>query len=340
MEAEASRYAVDHLSWAGLSLFSIVGLFLLFGLAMILSTFTGRSHRVRNSEQAPDVHRHRGPAIMAPLVCVVFVAIAVVLVLTLNVSEQRVANVDASSSTHPIAQTGPPRTLVSSSSTAVSAEVPPHTRSESIHTADDFRSNDPFGSPSDSSPDETPENKGTEPDAPPLPKWTHRKQTVLAEGQVPKILFVETSGLYSSEEEALAEAMTKAISKFHTRLIETYRELAEQPVPENIFREASLQQVYTEKRIHTFGVYDEPMYRVYLQYVDSAEAREPIVDAWKSTFASNRAMRLAIIFGILTAILGVVSAGLRAISAARGDRSRSVMTALVLAGAAAFLFMK
>ena len=84
--------------------------------------------------------------------------------------------------------------------------------------------------------------------------------------------------------------------------------------------------------MHSFGVYDEPMYRVYMQYMDSAETREPIIDAWKSTFASNRAMQYGIGFGVLIALLGVVSAGLRALSAARGSRGRAVMTALAFAG--------
>ena len=74
------------------------------------------------------------------------------------------------------------------------------------------------------------------------------------------------------------------------------------------------------------------MYRGYLEYLDSAAAREPVIEAWKSTFASNRAMQYGVVFGVFAMGLGVVSAGLRAVSAAKGSRSRAVMTALAFAG--------
>jgi hypothetical protein len=57
-----------------------------------------------------------------------------------------------------------------------------------------------------------------------------------------------------------------------------------------------------------------------------------VIEAWKSTFASNRALQFGIGFGALAALLGVVSAGLRALSAAKGSRGRAVMTALAFAG--------
>ena len=128
------------------------------------------------------------------------------------------------------------------------------------------------------------------------------------------------------------EAMQQAIGKFRSRLAETYSNLAVQPVPEKIFRAASMKQVHVEKRMHSFGAYEEPMYRVYLQYLDSAETREPVIEAWKSTFAGNRAIQYGVGFGVLAALLGVVSAGLRAVSAAKGSRGRAVMTALAFAG--------
>lgn len=341
MDMQSPIQPVDHFSWAALIVFGVVGIGILFLLTTILSTFTGRPHRVRTSEQNPAAHRYRGPAIPGVLAFVAFVFIGLVLVWGLTVTDQRVATVADPSSTHQIAQVATPQPPAPPLPVAAPEAVRSHSQSEesSAHGASGFmpKPGDPFASDSGvaSSSDVDLENKNTEPATRLLPEWTHRKQTVLAEGQVPKVLFVETSGLYSSEQEAMSEAMTTAVSKFQTRLAETYHELADQPVPEDIFREASLQQVYTEKRIHTFGVYDEPMYRVYLQYMDSAEAREPVVDAWKSTFASNRAMQYGVIFGILTAGLGVVSAGLRAVSASKGNRSRSVMTALALAGVGA-----
>jgi len=181
----------------------------------------------------------------------------------------------------------------------------------------------------------TDENVSTEA----VPAWTTRKQTVLAPGEVPTVLFVESSGLYASEEEALAEATANAINTFRLRLAENYQKLAVQAVPEKIFRTNVVQQVYTEKTIHTFGVYEEPMFRVHLQFLDSAAVREPVIEAWKSTSAGHQALQYGVIFGILTALLGVVSAGLRAVSAAKGNRSRAVMTALAFAGAGAVVVL-
>jgi hypothetical protein len=204
------------------------------------------------------------------------------------------------------------------------------------YDSDDVRPGPPAiveSAPVGSSIDTTSENSETaDGDSELLPSWTKRAQTVLETGEVPRVIFVETSGLYSSEEEAMAEATKNAIGKFRSRLAETWSKLAVQPVPENIFRDASFQQVYVEKRMHSFGAYEEPMYRAYLQYLDSAEAREPVIEAWKSTFASNRALQFGIGFGALAALLGVVSAGLRALSAAKGSRGRAVMTALAFAG--------
>ena len=175
-------------------------------------------------------------------------------------------------------------------------------------------------------------SKETDNDSTQPPNWTKDKETTLTTGEVPHVLFVETSGLYSTQEEAMAEAMKNALSNFRSRLAGTYSKLAIQPVPESVFRESSVQEFYVEKRMHSFGIYEEPMYRVYLQYMDSAEAREPVIEAWKRTFSSNQATRFGIGFGALAALLGVLSAGLRAVSAAKGSRGRVTMTALAFAG--------
>ena len=152
-------------------------------------------------------------------------------------------------------------------------------------------------------------SKETDNDSTQPPNWTKDKENTLTTGEVPHVLFVETSGLYSTQEEAMAEAMKNAISNFRSRLAATYSKLAVQPVPESVFRESSVQEFYVEKRMHSFGIYEEPMYRVYLQYMDSAEAREPVIEAWKSTFSSNQATRFGIGFGVLAALLGVVPQG-------------------------------
>ena len=277
----------------GLIVFGMFGLGFLFVVVMILRTLTGRSHRTHHSDEA-GVHGSHPRSVLAPVLLGLGLLVAgVVMVGFLTLGSYKMQKASTS-------VTGP-------------------------HEAD-------FGTVESRSDAAGGESEETDETSAQLPLWTKKKQTVIATGEVPRVLFVETSGLYSTQEEAMAEAMKNAISNFKSRLAETWSKLAVQPVPENIFREASIQQVYTEKRIHSFGAYDEPMYRVYLQYIDSAEAREPVIEAWKGTFAGNRAMQFGIGFGVLTALLGVVSAGLRAVSAAKGSRGRAVMTALAFAG--------
>jgi hypothetical protein len=299
--------ASDQLSFMGLLVLGLVGLGCLFLLTMILRTFTGRSHRGRQSVEAASPVSHPRSVLAPVLLGIGLLVAGVVMVgyLTVKMS-YRVQEVplevpltasDESDNVRP-----GPAAIVESAPVGSSID----TTSENSETADG--------------------------DSELLPSWTKRAQTVLETGEVPRVIFVETSGLYSSEEEAMAEATKNAIGKFRSRLAETWSKLAVQPVPENIFRDASFQQVYVEKRMHSFGAYEEPMYRAYLQYLDSAEAREPVIEAWKSTFASNRALQFGIGFGALAALLGVVSAGLRALSAAKGSRGRAVMTALAFAG--------
>ncbi len=282
------------LSYIGLLVFGLIGLGILFLMAMILRALTGRSHRSHHLEEAGTHVSHPRSALVPALLVSGLLVVGVVLVGTLSVMPYQMTQENT-----PITATHQPLTQVSIDK-------------EETGTSEQ---------------NEEDENHPSQ-----LPSWTKSKQTVLATGEVPSVLFVETSGLYSTQEEAMTEAVQQAIGKFRSRLAETYSNLAVQPVPEKIFRAASMKQVHVEKRMHSFGAYEEPMYRVYLQYLDSAEAREPVIEAWKSTFAGNRAVQYGVGFGVLAALLGVVSAGLRAISAAKGSRGRAVMTVLAFAG--------
>lgn len=289
----------ESMSFMGLIVFGMVGLGCLFVLMMILRTFTGRTHRGHQSVEAGSpVSRPRsvlGRVLLGIGLLVAGVVLVGVLTLVPYQMVQEDVVVSAAADSAPVA-------LIDTSTEE--ADLTPTTAgSEEI----DAESAQP-------------------------PLWTKKKETTVATGEVPHVLFVETSGLYSTQDEAMAEAMKNSISKFRSRLAETYSKLAVQPVPESIFRNVSMQKVHIEKRMHSFGAYEEPMYRVYLQYLDSAEAREPVIEAWKSTFSSNRALQFGIGFGALAALLGVVSAALRALSAAKGSRGRAVMTALAFAG--------
>lgn len=290
--------APDQLSFMGLIVFGLIGLGFLFMLGMILRTFTGRSHRGHQPVEAGSPVSHPRSVLGPVLLGVGLFVSGVVVFGALTLVPYQMVREDAVVST---VSDAAPVALVDASTEE--AGLSPTAGSEET------------------------DKESTQP-----PLWTKKKETTVATGEVPHILFVETSGLYSTQEEAMAEAMKNSISKFRSRLAETYSKLAVQPVPENIFRNVSMQKVHIEKRMHSFGAYEEPMYRVYLQYLDSAEAREPVIEAWKSTFSSNRALQFGIGFGALAALLGVVSAGLRALSAAKGSRGRAIMTALAFAG--------
>jgi len=173
-------------------------------------------------------------------------------------------------------------------------------------------------------------------EAPSRPDWTRQEQTVIEEGQVPEVLFVVSSGLYASKEEARENALARASHHFAQRLTDTWPEFAGNPViPRDLFENRAVEKSFTEKRIHSFGNYDEPMYRVYLQYRDSASVREPILDHWKQWTINMQARDYVIGFGILTVLLGVLSLGLRAVSAPAGSRKRSIAAVLTFAGAGA-----
>lgn len=310
------------LSIFGMLFFGLVGLGILFFLFTIISTLTGRSRGMHTRPSGSSVvARHSSPLVPFLLVGVVCLsAVCVLLLWSVNtrVVQEGPATITASMSNEPTR-------LVSD--VPEGSNVPlPERQTNSTSVPEEFVT-------AESS--TTDKNRSTTA----VPAWTKKEQTVLARGEVPTVLFVESSGLYSSEEEAMAEAMANAITRFRSRLAEQYKKLAVQPVPENIFRTNVVQQVYTEKTMHKFGVYEEPMFRVHLQYLDSAKVREPVIEAWKSTSAGHQALQFGIIFGILTALLGVVSAGLRAVSAAKGNRSRAVMTALAFAGVGALVVL-
>ena len=317
--AAPTQVVTTSVSFMGLLIFGILGVVALSFMATILRTLTGRTHRGHQParEGSPVAHPR---SVLAPVMLFVGLLIAGVVlvgVFTLAPYQMKESSspVSARYKSNEVELLPDSRVSEDAGDTPESPGVSEDSNAETGNTI--------LASDGSETASEAPKS---------LPSWTKRKQTILASGEVPTVLFVEKSGLYSTQEEAMAEATKHAIDNFRSRLAETYHKLAIQPVPEHIFKEASIQKFHVEKRMHSFGTYEEPMYRVYLEYLDSAATREPVIEAWKSTFASNRAMQYGIGFGVLAALLGVVSAGLRAVSAAKGSRGRAVMTALAFAG--------
>lgn len=320
--------STDLAVWS-LVLLGAFGLLALFGLTALLGTLTGR-HRHQHGHRHPAPPANvEAPHVASPpparsnffpfVLAMALVAGAVMLMLTVgyvslprpvsDTAETQVATVDYSTSD-------------SVSSPEVITVADPEALVEEESPSDD----------STGMPENAEEAADKEPE---LPHWARKKQTIVATGQVPDVLFVASSGLYASEDEARAEAIQRAVRGLQQRLAETYPMLASSAVPKDIFQKKAVQKIHVERRMHSFGAYEEPMYRAYVQYLDAAAVREPIIEHWEQAIASNRAGQYAIGLGILTVLLGTVSAGLRAFSAPKGSRGRPIATALAFAGAGA-----
>jgi hypothetical protein len=173
------------------------------------------------------------------------------------------------------------------------------------------------------------------------PDWTAQTQRIIEAGQVPRILFVASSELCATEEEARQEAEAAAIATLHDRLSPVYSQYKDWPIPADVFETVALKQSFTQKTMHRFGSFVEPMYQVYLQFEDSADVREPIAEQWQQSAVSGRVGQYAIGMGVLALLLGMSSAVMRGIAAPSGHKRGPVVTAVALGvGAVAALFIQ
>jgi len=156
---------------------------------------------------------------------------------------------------------------------------------------------------------------------------------VLHEGEVGETLFVASSQPSDSEERARREAVQLATVKLKERLSESYPDFSERPIPEAVFEVHSIKQDFTESWMERFGAFEEPMFRVYIQYEDSARVREPIVEAWQRSAVDGRVTEMAGGMGLAAMCLGMLSAFIRIFLAAPGKRRGPVITTAAFAGA-------
>ena len=208
----------------------------------------------------------------------------------------------------------------------------PHSQTATVETqSSSFTATIKSGS--DSSSDTASDHDGN-PGSESLPAWTAHEERILEVGEVPKVWFVVGSELCSTEDEARLEAEAIATAKLEERLGSVYVELKSWPIPKDVFRTASLQQSFTQTSMHQFGIYEEPMYQVYLQFEDSARVREPIVEAWERSAVSGQVAQYSIGMGVLALLLGTFSAAMRGVAAPSGHKRGPVITAAALGVAA------
>ena len=170
-----------------------------------------------------------------------------------------------------------------------------------------------------------------------VPTWTQTAEIVLHEGEVDETLFVVSSQPCDSVEQARREAVQLATVKLKERLSEIHPNFNDQPIPEAVFKVHSIKQEFTESWMEQFGAFEEPMYRVYIQYEDSGRVREPIVEAWQRSAVDGRVTGLAGGLGIAAMCLGMLSAFMRIFLAAPGKRRGPVITTAAFAGAAGLI---
>ena len=170
--------------------------------------------------------------------------------------------------------------------------------------------------------------------------WTQRRKTILVDGAVPTVHFVEESGLFATQEEAIAEATAKSLQLLKNRFMETYDNLKDGDIPKDQFVAVSQKDLFVENRILKVGSFEEPMYRAFIKFEDSPHVREPIIEALEQTAVSGRVRIYVIGMAGVALALAFVSSVLRIITAEPSRRSRAIVmatTLAVVAGAIAVL---
>jgi len=157
-----------------------------------------------------------------------------------------------------------------------------------------------------------------------LPDWTGNPQTVISSSQVENVLLVEQSASCATESEAIKEATAGAVRRLRDRIAADWPEMETWIIPDNLFTEYSFRKQFVESQTHEFAGFQEPMYRAYIQFEDSATVREPVIDHWQTAVQHDRATDYAVSLGAIGIGLGIISAVLRGLLAFAGRPGKTV----------------
>ena len=162
-----------------------------------------------------------------------------------------------------------------------------------------------------------------------LPEWTQTPEVVVQTGVNPVVRFVVKSDQQGSIKDAHKDAIEKAIAVLSKRWKSDFPAMLERkvPIPAQQFIDNSEKQHKITKTVRTSGGIEYDMFEYHLQFEDSTTARQPIVDAWKSTLVEKRSDDAVIGFGIVALLLGTLSSVLRVFLAAPGYRKKTALAA-------------
>jgi|GEM_PF-2042537 len=157
-----------------------------------------------------------------------------------------------------------------------------------------------------------------------LPGWVvsgleHTKQNENNLLESTRLVF--QSGLFATREEALQDALSKAMQKLHANLMLRYPQypINARKLTPDVLRYPASKRVYYRTIEHDFGKllksgkpFKQDMYRAYLEVEDSPAVRQVLFKVWKQNVGNQRIALLGWGFGLVTLLCVGVAVYLRA----------------------------
>lgn len=156
-----------------------------------------------------------------------------------------------------------------------------------------------------------------------LPDWAKRETHVVHDGVVPTVLVVKKSGEWSTSEEARVEAMEIAKRDLLARMASKYSGIESWNMPTALFSEIAVKDKHLHARLHDFGKFKDTMSACYVQYMDSPEIREQVVEHWERFTVNRNVRNVSGVFGAAVVGLGALSILLRGASRMSARRARA-----------------
>ena len=157
-----------------------------------------------------------------------------------------------------------------------------------------------------------------------LPEWvvtgletTKQNRSNLLESSRP----VFQSGLFATREEAMQDALSKAMQKLQANLLLRYPQFKSNMWNLNpeLIRQTAYRRIYYQTVEHDFGnvlksgdSFKQDMYRAYLEVEDSPVVRQTLLTKWKRNIGNERTAWLGGGFGLMTLFCISVAVYLRA----------------------------
>ncbi|MDF1744645.1 MAG: hypothetical protein P1V19_13195 [Gimesia sp.] len=158
----------------------------------------------------------------------------------------------------------------------------------------------------------------------PLPGWvvtglknTKQNQSNLLESSRP----VFQSGLFATREEAMQDALSKAMQQLQANLLLRYPQYKSNlwRLNPELIRQSAYRKVHYQKVEHDFGnvlksgkAFKQDMYRAYLEVEDSPAVRQTLLTKWKRNIGNERTVWLGGGLGLITLLCAGVAVYLRA----------------------------